>query len=284
MDNKQIATTNENKPIEGKVISEAELAEENKLAIIDKTYGSGVPYSKERIVSEISFFSEHAFKSAVEVGKRLILLKEHEPKGEFLKALENIGYNERTAQENMQIVKALGDDFEAFMKIGKSKTLALIFLKKQELQELSDGGEVYGVTLDDVEKMSTTEVRKKMRQERKDHSGDKEALEDIIESEKKKNTALEIENRKLKNITEDWSGQLSLYRGDIDDISTKTITQMNRIKELCTNLGTTEVDERVKLEAENFLEGQLKFMYEHLLDASAIANKHLGIPMVTDEF
>jgi hypothetical protein len=72
-----------------------------QLAPIDAKFGGGVAYQKERVESEAAFFINQGSESFFEAGKRLILLKEHEPHGEFLKALDRIGVDDRAARKLM---------------------------------------------------------------------------------------------------------------------------------------------------------------------------------------
>jgi hypothetical protein len=70
------------------------------LAVVDKKFGDIVEYQRDRVVSEAKFFVNQASESFFEAGKRLLLLKEHEEHGEFLKALERIGIDDSTRRSS----------------------------------------------------------------------------------------------------------------------------------------------------------------------------------------
>ncbi|MGL9774168.1 MAG: DUF3102 domain-containing protein, partial [Sodalis sp. (in: enterobacteria)] len=70
---------------------------EHQQTIMDK-YGEGLPYERERIVHEARFYMAQSAEAMLEVGKRLIILKENEPHGDFMKIVEgNLGLSYRTA-------------------------------------------------------------------------------------------------------------------------------------------------------------------------------------------
>lgn len=66
-------------------------------------FGDGLPYDRIRVVNEARFYMAQSAEAMLEAGKRLIVLKEHEPHGEFEQLLrEQLGIPERTAQRMMQ--------------------------------------------------------------------------------------------------------------------------------------------------------------------------------------
>ena len=67
---------------------------------IMQQFGDGLPYERERIVHEARFYMAQSAESMLEAGKRLIILKENEPHGDFTNILENdLGKNQRTGHK-----------------------------------------------------------------------------------------------------------------------------------------------------------------------------------------
>ena len=81
---------------------------------IMQQFGDGLPYERERIVHEARFYMAQSAESMLEAGKRLIILKENEPHGDFTNILENdLGLAPQVARRMMQAsVKFLGNGDE----------------------------------------------------------------------------------------------------------------------------------------------------------------------------
>ncbi len=134
------------------------------------TYGDNLPYSYERTLNECAFFIEASAKAALELGKRLILLKEMEGHGNFIKALNTLGLSNGTAHNVMKVAAKLsnlqtsGNLLDGIKS--RSKVFELMILDDVDLQELSEGGTVAGLKLDDVDRMSVRELRAALRESR----------------------------------------------------------------------------------------------------------------------
>ena len=134
------------------------------------TYGDSLPYSYDRILNECAFFMEQSATAAIELGKRLIVLKEMEGHGKFGTALSALGLSQDTAQRMMKAAVKLPNTATSRHLIDavktKSKIFELMILDNDELKELSDGGTVAGIKLDDVDRMSVRELRAALRESR----------------------------------------------------------------------------------------------------------------------
>jgi hypothetical protein len=73
---------------------------EHRLEIMQQ-FGDGLPYERDRIVHETRFYMAQSAEAMLEAGKRLVILKENEPHGDFIDILENeLGLpNERRADD-----------------------------------------------------------------------------------------------------------------------------------------------------------------------------------------
>ncbi len=139
---------------------------------IMQQFGDGLPYERDRIVHEARFYMAQSAEAMLEAGKRLIILKENEPHGDFINIVESeLSMSKRTAQVMMQAsIKYLSPQLESkaqtFALLGKAKLFELMTEDDENLAELADGGTVAGLTLDDVDRMSVRELRQALREAR----------------------------------------------------------------------------------------------------------------------
>lgn len=136
--------------------------------------GYDLSYDRERVIQEATFYMAHSAEAMLEAGKRLIALKEHEPHGEFLAIVEErLQMSKRTAQVLMQAaVKYLDPRLTskaqapALLALGKTKLIELMTEDFDDLSSLAEGGTLAGLELDDIQRMSSRELREKLREER----------------------------------------------------------------------------------------------------------------------
>ncbi|MGF3694319.1 DUF3102 domain-containing protein, partial [Salmonella enterica] len=146
---------------------------QHRVAIMEQ-FGEGLPYERTRIIHEARFYMAQSTEAMLEVGKRLTILKECEPHGEFENIVRNsLGIPERTAQRIMQAaIKFLSPTLEAkaptLALLNKSKLFELVTEDDEDLAELAEGGTVAGLTLDDIDRMSVRELRKALRESKED--------------------------------------------------------------------------------------------------------------------
>ncbi|MHA7855405.1 DUF3102 domain-containing protein [Marinobacter shengliensis] len=168
---------------------------------IMERFGDGLPYDRARLVNEAKFYMAQSAEAMLEAGKRLILLKENEPHGDFTDIVESkLGLAERTARLMMQAtIKYSSPQLESkrqtFAVLGKSKLFELMIEDDEDLAELAEGGTVAGLTLDDVDRMSVRELRRSLREARENA----EARAKVLSDKNSKIDALDAELTKLKS-------------------------------------------------------------------------------------
>lgn len=146
---------------------------QHRVAIMEQ-FGEGLPYDRERIVHETKFYMAQSAEAMLEVGKRLVILKESEGHGNFTSIVtEQLGLAERTARLIMQAAlrytsPALESKRQTFAVLDKSKLFELMTEDDESLVELAEGGTVAGLTLDDIDRMSVRELRKALRESKED--------------------------------------------------------------------------------------------------------------------
>jgi hypothetical protein len=144
------------------------------IATAEELYADGMPYEIDRIENEIRFFQDKAGEALLEMGKRLIRIKAHEGHGKFLESLGRLGMAERSARYAMSAARRFSNR-QSIADLGTTKMIALTVLDDDEIETLEKGGSVKGMTLDDIDRMSTRELRENFRKDRELLKKEKEA-------------------------------------------------------------------------------------------------------------
>lgn len=138
---------------------------------------------------EIRFYQRRSVEALLEAGKRLLLLREVTPHGEFEQRVEMLGFTNRTARRFMQ----------AATKVSKSANLAVLSGQVKNASAFlelitHDDDVIEGVAqLDDIDRLSASELRAKVREMK----ADKEASQQLLE---KKNQRIDDLERKAHAI------------------------------------------------------------------------------------
>lgn len=85
--------------------------------------------------------------------------------------------------------------------LGVSKLRALTILEDEEVKELEDTNQIFGMTFDEIDKMSVRELKKNLREAKEKNKQDREALENVIKQKEEKNNELERQIRGLDPIS-----------------------------------------------------------------------------------
>lgn len=177
---------------------------EHSLQIMN-TYGEGLPYDRSRVVHETRFYMSQSAEAMLEAGKRLVILKEHEPHGEFLQIVEaQLGMASRTAQQIMQAAikyssPKLASKAQTFAHLGKSKLFELMVESDEQLEELAEGGTIAGLALDDIDRMSCRELKKALREAKENL----DAKDEVAAKNQKRIAQLQEKNALLKKLPAD---------------------------------------------------------------------------------
>jgi hypothetical protein len=197
-------------------------------------YGDGQPYERLRYESEVKFFKARAAEDFIEIGKRFIVAKVIEGHGGFLKFIENVDVSERFARYAMAAAQRFSNR-QSIADLGSTKMMALTVLDDDQIQTLEDGGEVFGMTVDDVDRMTVSQLKQTIRDGRKQLE---EAKEKIEKAKKLHKEALDMKEAKINDLND-----------RLLDKSTSTDEQIRYAK------------------ARDALEPLKKKLFEHLLQA-----------------
>lgn len=185
------------------------VANENAQAMAEQLGYDGA-LSVGALEDEIRFYQRRTAEACIELGKRMLLLKELTPHGEFMERIKLLGFGKSTAYRFMQSAKK----FSKLPNLGNlamrpdsaGKFLELLVLDDDELTELSEEGSVLDITLDKIDCMTASELRTALREARKTQ----EATERIIASKDAKLNELAIKPK-----AEDWPDQIKGLNGEI---------------------------------------------------------------------
>ncbi len=141
---------------------------------------------------EIRFYQRRTVEAILETGKRLLVLKELTAHGEFGKRVEMLGFHVKTAQRFMQTAaKTSKSDKLSFLSTqikSASAFLELVTHDDDALESLVD--------MDDVEKMSASQLRTALREAKAEKVADDKLMAD-------KNAKLDKLSRHIAKSTPD---------------------------------------------------------------------------------
>jgi hypothetical protein len=163
-----------------------QIKRENVLKMVE----GDMPYDRQTYVNHAKFYLSRTIEDILMSGKFLLVIKEREGYGEFVKICEgDIGIPHSTAYRFMNAaLKAQKYPKLDFSQLGKvSHVYALIEAPDEELKELEKHGVMAGKSMDDLQGMSVKEMRNLIRKLKADAEG-------VIGKEVKK---LEDKNREL---------------------------------------------------------------------------------------
>lgn len=157
---------------------------------------------------EIRFYQQRTVEACMELGKRLLIMKEMTPHGEFEKRIDILGFSPRMARKFMSaVLKFSNRNSNSVLIASKTQTklLELVVLDDDDLDVIEQGGSIGEVSLDTIETMSVRELKKALREakaavESKDQ--DIKAKDQIIQKKDQKANELDEKLTKLNSPAE----------------------------------------------------------------------------------
>lgn len=135
-------------------------------------FANGEAYNEAIWIERGRHAVRQTLEGMFELGRVLIVIKEHTPHGRFAEITEKeFGIHKREAQRLMNATLRFLDPKmqkvqPKLMDLGKSKLLELLVEEDDTLIELADGGDINGHTLDDIDRMTRNELRVALRESR----------------------------------------------------------------------------------------------------------------------
>lgn len=162
---------------------------------------------------EIRFYQRRTAEACIELGKRLLILKELTPRGEFTQKAELLGICRSSAYRFMQAAQKfanrpnLGRLTAAPESAGKF--LELLILDDEEIAELDQGGSVLGIKLDDIDCMTASELKAALRESKEEQI----ATGRILEEKNKKLDELAKKGRRKG--ADPWPDEVAGLKDDL---------------------------------------------------------------------
>jgi hypothetical protein len=160
-------------------------------------------YDKDSYIKEVKFFLSLSAEAIIEVGYRLLVIKEMEKHGHFMDLVqEEIGIPYRTAARFMHAAlksqKYPQIDFSKFDKL--SNLYTLLEAPEEDLKELEREGVMAGYDVSELSRMSIKDMRSLIKKLKSENDKIVKSEVKAIEAEKR---ALIKENERLKKYDPD---------------------------------------------------------------------------------
>lgn len=208
--------------------------------MVMEQWGNGETYNEDLWIERGRQAVRQTMEGMFELGRVLIILKEHTEHGRFEQIVKNqfgLGRSEtarlmratqRFATPQMQKAQA------KLMDLGKSKLLELLVEEDVTLIELAEGGDINGHTLDDIDRMTRNELRAALRESRETAEAKDKVIADknkkvdeLAEKLAKKQTG--VREPKAEDVGSELTMQLSSLEVGIR-------SQVSRLKDLFDQL------------------------------------------------
>lgn len=135
-------------------------------------FANGEAYNEAIWIERGRHAVRQTLEGMFELGRALIVIKEHTPHGKFREIAEHeFGLHTREVTRLMNATLRFIDPKmqkiqPKLMELGKSKLLELLVEDDDTLLELAEGGDINGHDLDDVDRMTVKELRVALRENR----------------------------------------------------------------------------------------------------------------------
>ncbi|WP_139042420.1 hypothetical protein [Stenotrophomonas geniculata] len=170
------------------------------------TLGYAGALDTESLWSMVEYRQRRSVEDILEMGRGLLLIKEQTAHGEFQEQIATRGFNYRTAARLMTVaLKFSKSDTVSLLKAAgtQAKVLELAVLDDEDLQALESGDSVAGITVDDVERMSASQLRAALREARADADAKDQRINKLSEDLNKESEKTLKAQRRWKSATPD---------------------------------------------------------------------------------
>lgn len=124
-----------------------------------REFGYSGPLTQGYIEDEIRAYQRRTVETCLELGRRLLLLKELTPHGEFEKRVDMLGFSYRTAARFMQAAAKTSKTANLAVLSTQVKSISvfleLITADDDELKEIAE--------MDDIDRLSASQLRERLR-------------------------------------------------------------------------------------------------------------------------
>lgn len=176
-------------------VAELGVQEQQRVTALAEQIGYQGSLTVGTLEDEIRFYQRQTVEAILQTGKRLLLLKELTPHGEFVKRSELLGFHIKTAQRFMQAaMKTAKSDKLSFLSTQVKNGSAFLELVTHDDEELKA---IEG--MDDVDRMSASQLRAAFR----DMKAEKEAVDQLVETKNKIIDRQKVEIKRFEKLPPD---------------------------------------------------------------------------------
>ncbi|SUA58035.1 hypothetical protein [Oligella urethralis] len=258
-----IAQTFEIAPDVAKQITAETHAFSTEVMAIDREFGDGLPFDEMRYQQKVGYHIRRSAEELLEACKALLVTRTHLDDGRWGEFLRRVGLEMRLAQRMIQTARKFKNpDTRPLLQAASNKTkvFELLVLDDEDLIKIASGDPTAPVQLDDVDRMTVSELRKALREARADGDATKKVLED--KNSKLDKQAAELEKLKttkadrpktdynIRQVRADLQGDmyelelvlkrvskgleaLQIADDGYDEIAVETMTKMQALMQSC---------------------------------------------------
>jgi len=242
-----------------------------RLQLIEIQYGDGSTFDLETSIARVRAGMEAAAESLLLAGRELIRIKEHVPHGEFQEVLRDyIGISPNTARRMMQAAAKFldGPRRKLAERLPRTKLLELLTEDDEALDALAADGTLAGVKLDEIERMSTRELRAALREERERRKADAETTERLLEKKNKKIDELDRKLTEREKRTARWKGRTFEISLEVTEAAVHAMEHIDRLHQLRDVILNEDFGE----DAEPAIQAMAEVYYDQVLTLFVHAN------------
>lgn len=243
-----------------------------RTALVLQQFGDGLPFDPIRYEDKVRGHLSRSAEEMLAAGRALVVAKEHLPHGEWGGFLARLGLGETLALRMAQAAikfsnPAMSQDL--IQAAGsKSKLFELLVLDDEQIQELSNGGSVAGLELDDISRMPVSELRKALRDARDERKAADQLLADKNTRLDKLQSDMSSLRRKIKaqqpdevlaQLRAEFAAEIYALEQTIRTTIRQGVEQLRDAR-----LETNEAE----MDHDTYLAGQLKLIRQALVDVA----------------
>lgn len=249
-------------------------ASENAIAVA-RQVGYDGSLTVGALEDEIRFYQRRSVEACIELGKRLLVLKELTPHGEFAQRAELLGLAPRMAQKFMAAtLKFANANSNSLLKASgtQSKLLELLVLDDGEISALESGETVRGIDLDKIETMSVSELKKALREA----EADKQAKDQVIKN--KTAELIKKDEQLVRRAHVDWPEAFEGYYNQLAQARKQIKVELGKLelirKSALAIEPTSEAEEAVLNQARETLAKELIGIHNEVADMVEALAEH----------
>lgn len=222
---------------------------------------------------EIRFYQQRSVEAVLELGKRLLILKEIAPHGEFTKRIEMLGISKRTAQRFMSVVLKFSKttSMSLLEKSGNgTKLLELMVLDDDDIDVIEQGGSIGDVSLDSIETMTVRELKKALREAKADN----DAKDQLVQKKDQKINELDAKVTKLESPAQIKkradTEQQQLAKTALEQASVACLTMHNDVVRFSNHINSVldTINEHGLFEIQEQLEASVVAAFQQIAQSS----------------